>query len=584
VTTAEGGRGHDYRVTDPDIDENGGLLLILTWVPSSEREWIQFMGRTSRQDHAGQYAVLLNSADEDVAAAARDLGPEESFVEALLRHSDQATAEMLQGFGDEIIKGRLMHKLTSKYWTQHKKDKTNKRQDWDWKRLCEEYLGMPKEGIQKRFNEIVPPEVRMVVDAETVQYEGQWRPRVFPTPRNVPHPGDPGCLDSEALPPKSAKGGPASSAGAAGAASASSAGANAAARLEQGETYIIKEMSFFGMPRSILAAPEGLGPSPLLAMCNVLLLRNQLALPAGQKKITSQDLISKVVSLLINLNATAFEGDDPRSAETLQSVDVAIDILPALSLGLDLNYKFSGPMDFEHKRELCIFELLEVTIAHGWVVSPLDLEAYSIVSQYSFNSMRQRLADFDEVRQRLMDESGAENLGELGNILNDIQVMEEVPIIRDFLDRSALQLTFEGIIRLHESMGDRELAVFYRNYSFGALLKNKDELYLLCTDVGLLDTGVVWERLAAADSDTAYLDTNFRPPGQGPRGGAARLPGAPARGLRVEVADGGQEGGQAGISEVICQRCGIINQFPSPAPGQSMPSMRCGACGETQTL
>jgi hypothetical protein len=80
VTTAEGGRGHDYRVVDPAIDEKGGLLLILTFVPWSEREWIQFLGRTGRQDHNGQYAVFLTTQDEAVQQAMGDKGKKESLV------------------------------------------------------------------------------------------------------------------------------------------------------------------------------------------------------------------------------------------------------------------------------------------------------------------------------------------------------------------------------------------------------------------------------------------------------------------------------------------------------------------------
>lgn len=71
---AEGGRGHDYRVVDPGIDDRGGLLLILTWVPWSEREWIQFLGRTGRQDHAGQFAVFLNSQDLRSCAGRQFMG------------------------------------------------------------------------------------------------------------------------------------------------------------------------------------------------------------------------------------------------------------------------------------------------------------------------------------------------------------------------------------------------------------------------------------------------------------------------------------------------------------------------------
>merc|ERR1719424_469265 len=63
VTTAIGARGQDYHISDEMVDEKGGFLLILEYVPDSHREWIQFLGRTARHDHPGQYAVVLNTDD-----------------------------------------------------------------------------------------------------------------------------------------------------------------------------------------------------------------------------------------------------------------------------------------------------------------------------------------------------------------------------------------------------------------------------------------------------------------------------------------------------------------------------------------
>jgi len=161
VTTAEGGRGHDYRVVDPSIDENGGLLLILTFVPWSEREWIQFLGRTSRQDHQGQYAVFLSTQDEAVKAAAADKGPKETLVDAVLRHGDEKTAKMLAGTKDEIVKGRFMHQCTMRYWALHKQDKTTSKQNWDWKRLCKDFPTTSAKEVQDRYHLIFPHEKKI---------------------------------------------------------------------------------------------------------------------------------------------------------------------------------------------------------------------------------------------------------------------------------------------------------------------------------------------------------------------------------------------------------------------------------------
>jgi len=63
VTDPRGGRGTDYRVDDPGVDGRGGLLLIPTIVPTSQREWTQFLGRTARQDRRGQFCAVLCQGD-----------------------------------------------------------------------------------------------------------------------------------------------------------------------------------------------------------------------------------------------------------------------------------------------------------------------------------------------------------------------------------------------------------------------------------------------------------------------------------------------------------------------------------------
>ena len=59
VTDRFGGRGHDFQVVDKEANANGGMLVIATSVPD-EREWIQWKGRTARQDRPGQFYVILD--------------------------------------------------------------------------------------------------------------------------------------------------------------------------------------------------------------------------------------------------------------------------------------------------------------------------------------------------------------------------------------------------------------------------------------------------------------------------------------------------------------------------------------------
>jgi hypothetical protein len=166
VTTAEGGRGHDYRIVDPEVDEKGGLLLILTWVPWSEREWIQFLGRTGRQDRHGQYAVFLDGEDETVADAVNFKEEDESLIDAMLRLGDEDTAERFAETSNEIIKGRAMHQLTSRYWASSKNGIVNKDQTWQWKRMCETYMDYDEDELRAKFDEVFPSAKEDLVDPE----------------------------------------------------------------------------------------------------------------------------------------------------------------------------------------------------------------------------------------------------------------------------------------------------------------------------------------------------------------------------------------------------------------------------------
>eukprot|EP00929_Paragymnodinium_shiwhaense_P059818 TRINITY_DN29929_c5_g1_i1.p1 TRINITY_DN29929_c5_g1~~TRINITY_DN29929_c5_g1_i1.p1 ORF type:complete len:1527 (-),score=324.40 TRINITY_DN29929_c5_g1_i1:107-4687(-) len=104
VTDPRGGRGVDYRVDDESVDAKGGLLLIPAVVPTSRREWTQFLGRTARQDCKGQFCCVLNVQDYDnlskkyrepLDAEGADGGL--SLVESILRWGDREAAERIRG-------------------------------------------------------------------------------------------------------------------------------------------------------------------------------------------------------------------------------------------------------------------------------------------------------------------------------------------------------------------------------------------------------------------------------------------------------------------------------------------------------
>ncbi|KAG6615888.1 uncharacterized protein IUM83_11997 [Phytophthora cinnamomi] len=91
-------------------------------------------------------------------------------------------------------------------------------------------------------------------------------------------------------------------------------------------------------------------------------------------------------------------------------------------------------------------------------------------------------------------------------------LLEEGPVLEEFFNTTASQLTYYGLVKLHEGLRERQLCVFFRNNHFSTLFKFEGALYLLVTDAGYLDEpSVVWELLNEIDGDTEYLDAHFRP-------------------------------------------------------------------------
>ena len=97
-------------------------------------------------------------------------------------------------------------------------------------------------------------------------------------------------------------------------------------------------MSFLGRDVSILCQNEN-GPCPLLAICNVLLLRNSLRIHPDYSQISPQELIQLVANKII-------ESNPPAKNETMrmnqqQVINDVITILPKLLVGLDVNVRFT---------------------------------------------------------------------------------------------------------------------------------------------------------------------------------------------------------------------------------------------------
>jgi hypothetical protein len=164
-----------------------------------------------------------------------------------------------------------------------------------------------------------------------------------------------------------------------------------------------------------------------------------------------------------------------------------VDMLPSLQVGLDVNVQFHAFHAFEYTSACAIFDLLDMRLVHGWLVDPQDIEMSAVLQHNrSYNHMIETLIDYQSIIAMTKNDhddgnngpdaaivlfqkerglSAAQASGKVETLLHDGAIVDR------FLAESASQLTYFGLIMLHEGMKERELAVFFRNNHFSTLFK-----------------------------------------------------------------------------------------------------------------
>lgn len=136
-------------------------------------------------------------------------------------------------------------------------------------------------------------------------------------------------------------------------------------------TYLVKSISFLNRPTRIVTQNVN-GPCPLLALVNVLLLRNAISLPSFEEEtIREETLLSLVAQYLLDANDKSAQGPGSAVDQNLrQNMSDAISLLPQLRAGLDVNVRFQNIEDMEFTQQLTVFDLAGTRLVHGWVVDP----------------------------------------------------------------------------------------------------------------------------------------------------------------------------------------------------------------------
>ena len=118
-------------MVDKEANANGGMLVIATSVPD-EREWIQWKGRTARQDRPGQFYVILDKKSKalqkpgllsKVQGAKKGGAPDhDARIEYMLDNADDGIGDKLVAFASEQASGEKLNEVAMKYFQKYPRD------------------------------------------------------------------------------------------------------------------------------------------------------------------------------------------------------------------------------------------------------------------------------------------------------------------------------------------------------------------------------------------------------------------------------------------------------------------------------
>lgn len=246
--------------------------------------------------------------------------------------------------------------------------------------------------------------------------------------------------------------------------------------------YQVKWINFHETLYAVVTQNEN-GPCPLLAVINVLLLRGQVSLPKGVKVVSEKDLLELVGDCILKLKPKDMVESEQLNYE--QIIGDVLDLVQTLPNGLDVNPYFTGARLFEYTPSCAFFDVLGIRLLHGWVVDPEQKQLVELLNGMGYN----------QVAEKAISSSYDDNAA----------------ILQHFLETTASQLTEHGLWELCEELADGEIAVLFRNNHFHTLYKNRNDLYVLATDMGFLtEPFIVWETLNCVDGNSTFVDAEFQ--------------------------------------------------------------------------
>ena len=258
--------------------------------------------------------------------------------------------------------------------------------------------------------------------------------------------------------------------------------------------YRRKRIRFLGRTVDVCTQNEN-GPCPLLALANVLLLRNVIHIDStiagseeeGWSCCSSRDVIATLATRIVDANVATSEKEKASMqvenekpfeyhTNTETNVETALSVLPSLTNGLDVNVRFIDSEAFEYTANVCVFDTVDVRLYHGWVVdAKFDVATGHVISRRSYNQLVERLIELRELeREQEMIETEKKKIEEELNLSakeNVLLATEDSPTTGELnkqLDALAEMMEGGGNVTTTRSIGERGS---YQN-SFSEMNKN----------------------------------------------------------------------------------------------------------------
>ncbi|KAK1419226.1 hypothetical protein QVD17_28389 [Tagetes erecta] len=197
--------------------------------------------------------------------------------------------------------------------------------------------------------------------------------------------------------------------------------------------YRTKKIQFLGR-NTLIVLKNRSEYCPLIAICNILLLRGKLGLREDETEVSEIRLLTLLAETLMTANSNVMflyfyfaekkaflfsldhwfwfvlQNKDTGSVNNqVQHLSDTLALLPSFATSIDVDIKFKRIDDFEFMRERVIFDMLNIPLYHGCLVDPMDSDVLNAIGSKSFNTVVEELVALERQNMEAMKPTGTGN-------------------------------------------------------------------------------------------------------------------------------------------------------------------------------